>query len=192
MKNKIIKILHITILLIITIAINSKAVSFNLSTDIKDIKTEEEIIIKIQTDKNIETTTFYLKYDNTKLQFLENLTKNTFIKDYPEDGILRVVYLDTTQQGEKELNFKFKAKTDAKDNIMLSVTNLTIQFINDSTVYTKENLEQGSFDTSVNISKKTIFTPGIRNAFIVVFILLILLIIVNIINKKEKKKRNTN
>lgn len=185
MKNIVIKIIKISIILIMSITINSNATSLNLSTNLEKTKVEDEIIVKAKTDKNIETATFYLKYDSTKLEFIENLTEKTIIKDYPEEGILRVVYLDPTLQGESELDFRFKVRENSKENVTISITNLTIQFINDSIVYTEENLDESTFETSIKVERKNLFTPGIWNAFIAVGILLILLVTIKSIHKKE-------
>ena len=119
------------------------------------------------------------------MEFIENLTEKTIIKDYPEEGILRVVYLDPTLQGESELDFRFKVRENSKENVTISITNLTIQFINDSIVYTDENLDESTFETSIKVERKNLFTPGIWNAFIAVGILLILLVTIKSIHKKE-------
>ena len=185
--RKVLRILQISIIFIVAFAVNSNAASINLLTDTDEINAGEEINITVKADRTIETTTFYLKYDNTKLEFKESQTEKTIVKDYPEEGVLRVVYLDTQLEGTTELRFKFKAKKNVSEIAEISITNFTVQLIDDSTVYTAANLEQSTFDTSIMINQKQILTTGMKIALIVVGALIVLLIIVNIIHKKEAK-----
>jgi hypothetical protein len=187
MKNRVFKIIKLLILLVILYSTQSYASSFNVSTDVNEIKTDEDVVLNINTDKNIEAITFYLKYDSTKLEFIDSLTRKTIVKDYPEEGILRVVYLDTTLIGTTDLRFKFRARENAKDDTKLSIENLTLQFIDDATVYTNSNLEQSTFENTINIKRVFKITTGIKIAIIVIVILLVLLILVTIESKRVKK-----
>ncbi len=190
MKNKVIKILSILVFLCMTMVMKSQASNLKLSTNEREILPENEIIVKIDTDKNIETATFYLKYDNTKLEYIENLTSNVTTKDYPEEGTLRVVYLDPSLQGEKQLNFKFKAKSNIEDEAKISITNLTLQFVNDSTIYTDSNLEQSVFNTSISIKQKSINMTDIRSLMIAIgLVVIIVILLIAIFNTKNKKSK---
>ncbi len=189
MKNKLIKITKISILLILLMSTKLNAANLNLSTDLQETKENDEIIVKVETDKNIETATFCLKYDNSKLEFIEKLSEKVYIKDYPEEGILKVVYLDTDLIGEKSVNFKFKVKStkQQEDKTEIEINDLTMKFVEDVNIYTDENLEQSTFNTSINIKRKILITPGIMYGLVIIVILLVLLIIIRKVIKKEKR-----
>ena len=178
MKNKIISIAILLIIMLMAFSVNVNAASFNISTNEKQIKSGNEVIVNINTDANMETATFYIKYDNMKLDFVETKSTNVNVKDYPEEGTLRVVYLDMALKGTDELRFKFKAKDNAKENAEFSITNLTVQFVNDSNIYTDSNLKDSKLNVSIDI-QQSLITNGIIIALIAVAVLLILLVIVS-------------
>ena len=187
--KKSIKILIISMLTIILFEINSNAASLNLSTNLDEVNSGEEVEIKIKAKDNMQTTTFYLQYDNNQLEFLNNKIEGMQTKDYPEEGVLKVVYLDLTSNGSAEFTFKFKVKQNISDTIKVKVTNLAVNFIDDDTLYTESNLDNSVLETSINIKDELVLGPGIKYAFIVVGVLLILLIIVNIMHGRDKKRK---
>lgn len=190
MKNKVLKVLQFLILFAILYSTQSNATSLNLSTNSNEVKANEDVIFKINTDKDIEATTFFLKYDSTKLKFEECTTPKIIAKDYPEEGILRVIYIDTALEGTSEICLNFKARENVNDTTQISITNLTLQFLNDSTVYTEKNLEQSTFENTINIKSIPKFSKGIKIAVLVIVVLVVLLILVTIESKKSKKKNS--
>ena len=186
MKNKILKIIIIITSLIPLLTITSNANNINIKTNESEVKAGNEFTIKIETDKKLDTTTFYLKYDNEKVKFIECLSENVSFKDYPDDGILRIVYFDLTKQGIDELLFKFKAKNNKYDNVDFELTNLTAQFMDDATVFNEKNLEQSEFKTTITIKRSYNFYSTI-GIIIGIFLMIMILITFIVIRKKRKK-----
>lgn len=184
MKFKVLKtIIPITIFLIIISIFSSSianAASLNITTDKEKIGKGEDVIVKVSTDKKIETTTFYLKYDSKTMEFVESNTSNLSVKDYAADGTLRVAYASISQQGTKNLEFKFQAKNDdnVKQSADLEISNFTLRFVNDSKVYKMTNLDDSTFKTTVKIQKpfkltaKAIIPIALCIAIMIIFIIL--------------------
>ena len=154
MKNKLLKIFGLIIVFIALFEINVNAASFNISASSNNVKVGNEVTVKINTDKNLEAATFYINYNKSVLEFVEKQTDKVTVKDYPDEGILRVVYLDPSMKGNNELAFKFKVKEEAQGTSDVKITNLTLQFIDDSTVYTNTNLKESNFEISITAVKE--------------------------------------
>lgn len=189
-KNILVSIILFIVLFNLNIVI-SKANTFNLLIDSgKDrIKENEELVLKVKTDKKIEATTFYIKYDLSKVSFVESLTQKAQVKDFHEDGIVRVVCVDMTKEKINEIDLKFKAKEDTVGKARFEISNLTMQFADDSSIYTEESFEKENLKNAIEIYEPFIKKPGMREAFIALICAFILLLIINIIPKVKNKNK---
>ena len=189
MKNKTIKVMLLIILFLMMLSAfsySASAASLNLTSDKNTIGIGEEVLVKVNTDENIETTTFYLNYDSRKIEFIESQTDNVAVKDYEVDGTLRVAYADLSKEGTNELNFKFKAKEDNVNKTAdIQISKFTLHFINDSKTYNMNNLANSSFKTSIKIVETTKIKPL---TIILIAIALITLITLIVLLKTHRRQ----
>ena len=178
-------VLIIVFIMLFTISVNAETV--NLVADKTLIKSGEEVSVKLNADKNMQIAMFHIEYDKEKLQFIEEDLPGVTLKDYPEDGVVRIVYLDMSQKGTQELSFKFKAKENKGGSCDLSVTNFSVEFADDFTEYNETNLKNSNFKTTITI-QNTLSTKIIIITCIIV-VLIIAIIVSIVIYKKTKNSK---
>ena len=192
MKNKrLIIILCSVIFFTIIHAISFGAIdaaSLNITTDKEKVGKGEDVVVKVTTDKKIETTTFHLNYDSKTMQFVESNTNNVSVKNYASDGTLRVAYADMSSNGTRNLEFKFQAKDsdDVKQTADIEISDFTLKFVNDKKTYKIASLDDGStFRTTVKIDKPFQLSAKIWVPAALMLLVLVIYSIVKIVFRRS-------
>lgn len=191
MNRKIAKITMLVIVfLMLAMAFSysaTDAASLNITTDKDKIGKGEEVVVKISTDKKIQTTTFYLNYDSKTMKFVESNTSNVSVKDFTSDGTLRVAYADASSQGTRDLEFKFKAKDgeDVKKTADLEISNFTLKFVKDSKTYKMGNLDDSTFKTTIKIEKPFVLTMKMILPIAIAVVIAIVVIIIKTVFRRS-------
>ena len=141
MKNKkSIIAIALWLILVIAMIINRNSIKkYGLNVSILVDKNQyvagENIKTTIKLDKKVLTASYYLKYDSAKIEFKEKNDPekgSLSIKDYPNDNLVRAIYLDmdnSDSMGTDEMTFIFTAKEDINSipELKLDNTTMTIQ-----------------------------------------------------------------
>ena len=150
MKKQLRKILitsFIWVVLFALIAINYNVMAVDLNVSLSADKTKyevgDEVTITVNTNKNVITASYYLNYDSTLFEFKDK-SENLSVKDYPENGVVRAVYIDMTGKGTQSMKFVFKVKNSSDNETKFSLTKTTMSPSDNDEAYKQKNstLEQ--------------------------------------------------
>ena len=150
MKKQLRKILItslIWVVLFALIAINYNVMAVDLNVSLSADKTKyevgDEVTITVNTNKNVITASYYLNYDSTLFEFKDK-SENLSVKDYPENGVVRAVYIDMTGKGTQSMKFVFKVKNSSDNETKFSLTKTTMSPSDNDEAYKQKNstLEQ--------------------------------------------------
>ena len=191
MKNKKTILIFAFLILFTIISVFSygaiDAASLNITTDKDKVGKGEEVVVKVSTDKKIQTTTFHLNYDSKAMKFVESNTNNVSVKNYASDGTLRVAYADMSSNGTRNLEFTFQTKDN--DNVKktsdIEISNFTLKFVDDSKTYKMASLDDSTFKTTVTIEKPFKLSKSIWIPLLLIILVLVIYSIVKIVFRRS-------
>ena len=161
MKKLKVRFLVLTFILVLLLFLFDSVKTF-AATDVLEIETtankqsydlQDEILVKIKTNKKVMTASFYLNYDSSIISYEGFKTGSVATKDYPQDNLVRVVYADMSGSGTDEIILAFKLKNKDKQNVQFNLSNLTMTTTSEKKTY-KQNEINGA-DSVLNITINT-------------------------------------
>lgn len=168
--------------MILTVAIMlplvSNAFDVNLSSDKKEIKLNDEIILKVKMQEKVIAANFEINYNSKLFEFIEGININAAEKN----GKVACIYGDLTGKGQDEFLIKFKAIKE-NQNSEFKIENIKVREINKEESYLDKDIT-GENSVKISLDKKN------NNIFpIIISIFLILVFVTGIyLYKKNKSK----
>ena len=137
----------------------SDVLNVSIEVDGSNYSVGDDIEVTVKLNKKVMTSSYYLKYDSNKVSYKTKkaVDKGSLTtKDYPEDNLVRVAYVDidnSSELGTNEMTFVFTAKENiqGKPEFTLDNTTMTIEGVDDAFKQTAIS----SVDNQSNIELKT-------------------------------------
>ena len=156
--------------MILTVAIMlplvSNAFDVNLSSDKKEIKLNDEIILKVKMQEKVITANFEINYNSKLFEFIEGININAAEKN----GKIACIYGDLSGKGQDEFLIKFKVIKE-NQNSEFKIENIKVREINKEESYLDKDITgENSVKISLDKSSNNMFPITISIFLILVFV----------------------
>ena len=134
MKRKITFIVLLCIIFIsfsIKINADDSRLAASISTNKEKYNVGDIVEVKIKTNKNVISSSFYLSYNSSYMEFKKVKSPNSVaVKNYPADNLLRVIYADLGGVGISEMIFEFNVKSSTTNTLNFALNNTSMTLDN--------------------------------------------------------------
>ena len=184
MKNKVLKIVILTLMIInlIQIAVFANELTLNIATDKTETRVGDKIKVVVSWDQGMQAADFYLNYDSEKLKFIKADIEKDFINSEKE-GQVKTAWFSADNTDKTQIEYTFKAKesgtAEFKTKINGGFATGELEIPN--------KYKNGKL--TIEIAKQSLIIRILKVLVVVIIVVVILLIIKKNINKKTGGKK---
>ena len=148
---------------------DNQALNLSIITNKSTYLVGDDVEVKIKLNEKVMTASYYFNYDSSILTYKETKTTGLAVRDYPNENLIRAVYVDMSGIGTNEIILVFTLKEGSNKKISLGLTNTTMTTSKDGKPYSNDQINGINNNIQIEVKEpedennNTIFNNIVEN-----------------------------